>query len=464
MKDTSKTNQELIEENFFLRQRLQELQQAELEVKRTEEALLESESLQGTLLANLPAGVIIIDPVTRIIENVNTAAAAMFGMQREHIIGHRCHAFLCPASEGACPVCDLGKEVDNAEREMICADGRRLPILKSVKRVQIRDQEKLLECFVDITTQKQSEEALRESEKQYRELIDGMNETVWVIDFNGDLIDVNNTAVEFSGYSKEELLTMGLYGIDSSLKKDDIKALANSMPSDKIQIFETSHTTKDGRTFPVEVYSSIVTYQGKQAILSIARNITKRRRMEEALRESEQRYRELSIVDALTQLYNSRHFYQQLKIELGRSNRYEQPLTLIMLDLDNFKAFNDTFGHVEGDQVLSRLGQVMKRCLRKTDSGYRYGGEEFTIILPMTTTEDGAVVAERIRKEFKKETFSLAEDQDIHMTVSIGLAQYKRQEDMKAFVHRVDQLMYQGKKNGKDQVCCEPYHQEQFIG
>ena len=175
----------------------------------------------------------------------------------------------------------------------------------------------------------------------------------------------------------------------------------------------------------------------------------------EALRESEKRYREISIVDDLTQLYNFRHFYFQLKIELDRSNRYEQPLTLLLLDLDNFKAYNDAYGHVEGDQVLLRLGQMVKRCLRETDFAYRYGGEEFTILLPMTTSADGAVTAERIRTEFKKETFSPTLGQDVHVTVSIGLSQYKPQEDMKAFVHRVDQLMYQGKKNGKDRVCSE---------
>ncbi len=179
------------------------------------------------------------------------------------------------------------------------------------------------------------------------------------------------------------------------------------------------------------------------------------KKAEQELKESEQRYRELSIVDDLTQLYNSRHFYFQLKIELDRSNRYEQPLTLLLLDLDNFKAFNDAYGHVEGDQVLWRLGHVVKRCLRETDFAFRYGGEEFTILLPMTTSADGAVTAERIRTEFKKETFSPAPGQDVHVTVSIGLAQYKQQEDMKVFVHRVDQLMYQGKKNGKDRVCSE---------
>jgi diguanylate cyclase (GGDEF)-like protein/PAS domain S-box-containing protein len=211
----------------------------------------------------------------------------------------------------------------------------------------------------------------------------------------------------------------------------------------------------DGQAVHVESTGVPVKYRGEAHIFGVFRDITDRKQVEKALIESEKRYRELSIVDDLTQLYNSRHFYFQLKIELDRSNRYEQPLTLLLLDLDNFKTFNDTYGHVEGDQVLRRLGQVVKRCLRETDFAYRYGGEEFTILLPMTTSADGAVTAGRIRTEFKKENFSPVSGQDLHLTMSIGLAQYKPHEDMKAFVQRVDQLMYQGKKNGKDRICSE---------
>jgi len=98
---------------------------------------------------------------------------------------------------------------------------------------------------------------------------------------------------------------------------------------------------------------------------------------------------------------------------------------------------------------------VFKSCLRETDSAYRYGGEEFTIILPMATNADGVVTAERIRTEFIKENFSPVPDQDVHMTVSIGISHYKQQEDIKTFVRRADQLMYKAKKQGKGNICSE---------
>jgi len=188
---------------------------------------------------------------------------------------------------------------------------------------------------------------------------------------------------------------------------------------------------------------------------ALIRDIEERHKKEEELQESEKRYLELSIIDDLTQLYNSRHFYHQLRMEIYRVERYGQPLTLLLFDLDDFKGFNDAYGHIEGDQVLFQIGKMVKRCLRETDSAYRYGGEEFIIILPMTTTKDAAGTAERIRAELKKETFSPTSGHNVHLTMSIGLAQYKPQEDIKAFVHRVDQLMYQAKKNGKNRVCSD---------
>ena len=221
---------------------------------------------------------------------------------------------------------------------------------------------------------------------------------------------------------------------------------------------------KDGTHIYASLTASILTDpDGKPCgIAGTLRDITERKLAEsqreaaiEALQKSEQRYLELSIVDDLTQLYNSRHFYAQLEREIERSNRYGHPLTLLLLDIDRFKDFNDTYGHVQGDYVLSRLGHAIKRSLREIDSAYRYGGEEFTIILPMTMSEEGIVTAKRIQKELRKENFSLVSGQEIYITVSIGLAQYKPKEEIRAFVHRVDQFMYKVKKNGRGKICSD---------
>jgi diguanylate cyclase (GGDEF)-like protein/PAS domain S-box-containing protein len=272
---------------------------------------------------------------------------------------------------------------------------------------------------------------------------------------DGTIIDVNETFGSITGYDRAEVMGKKTTDLNLWEHEEDRAAIVSTLSrTGKITGIEMPFRKKNGKRMTGLFSAEIITIDGDRKILSSIGDITDRKRMEEELRESEKRYRELSIIDDLTQLYNSRHFYSQLKLELGRSNRYGQPLTLLLLDLDDFKSFNDAYGHIEGDQVLWRLGQVVKRCLRETDSAYRYGGEEFTILLPMTTSVDGAVTAERIRTEFKKETFPLA-GQDVHMTVSTGLGQYRPQEDMKAFVHRVDQLMYQGKKGGKDRVCSE---------
>jgi PAS domain S-box-containing protein len=145
----------------------------------------------------------------------------------------------------------------------------------------------------DITERERARKALQESEEKYRELINGMNDTAWVIGFDGNFIDVNDAAVKVLGYSREELLRMGPPDIDNSLTKEQILDLIRNMPADHIQVFETAHTTKDGKTIPVEISSSLVTYQGKQAILSIARDITERKKAEQALSKSEEKYRKL---------------------------------------------------------------------------------------------------------------------------------------------------------------------------
>jgi diguanylate cyclase (GGDEF)-like protein/PAS domain S-box-containing protein len=324
--------------------------------------------------------------------------------------------------------------------------------------------EGLIVNYRDITERKKAEEALRESEARFREVLENSVDVSYKRNLKTDSYDyLSPVFTKNYGYTKDEMMNMPLEALMNIVHPDDLaeakRVIAESISGAVGMAYQIKYRIrrKDGPyRWCLDQFTIMWDADGiPSAVIGSVKDITEQKQVEEALRESEHRYQELSTIDDLTQLYNSRHFYGQIEREMERSNRYGQPLTLMMLDLDKFKDFNDTYGHVEGNQVLLRLGQAIKRCLRDTDSAYRYGGEEFMIMLPMTTSEEGIVTAKRIQTELKKEAFSPRLDEIIYMTVSIGLAQYKPKEEMKAFVQKVDHLMYQAKKNGRDRICFE---------
>lgn len=189
----------------------------------------------------------------------------------------------------------------------------------------------------------------------------------------------------------------------------------------------------------------------EELLLRLKRVLKERRLTREKARMLD-KLQNLAITDGLTKLYNSRHFYNQLEVEIGRCRRYQHPLALLLLDLDHFKNYNDTYGHLEGDKVLVRIGEIIQSCLRSMDSAYRYGGEEFTIILPETSGEEALNVAQRIRTALEAERFAPHPDASIRITISIGVTEYHRGEDVTAFVQRADKAMYVSKENGRNRV------------
>jgi len=164
----------------------------------------------------------------------------------------------------------------------------------------------------------------------------------------------------------------------------------------------------------------------------------------------------LAITDGLTKLYNSRHFYNQLEMEMGRCQRYRHPLSLMMMDIDHFKQYNDTYGHLEGDKVLVRIARIISDGLRTIDSAYRYGGEEFTAILPETKGEEAQKVAERLRSAVEAEVFAPDDTTRVSVTISIGVTALRPKEKKSEFVQRADQSMYLSKQNGRNQVTYLP--------
>ncbi len=189
----------------------------------------------------------------------------------------------------------------------------------------------------------------------------------------------------------------------------------------------------------------------EELMLRLRRVLNERQLTEERIRMME-KLQKLAITDGLTKLYNSRSFYSQLELEVDRFNRYRHPLSLLLLDIDNFKVYNDSYGHLEGDKILVRFSQIIKSCLRANDSAYRYGGEEFTVILPETGGERAKTVAQRIRKSLESEKFRPESDKEVKITISIGVTQYFPKEELSSFIQRADKAMYLSKQSGRNRV------------
>lgn len=170
----------------------------------------------------------------------------------------------------------------------------------------------------------------------------------------------------------------------------------------------------------------------------------------ELLARSRDKFKHASITDSLTGLFNVRFLHQTLEKELLNSMDTDKPLSVIMADVDNFKLYNDTWGHKQGDAVLKKMADIIRTSARDNDSPCRYGGEEFSVVFPETALKEAAEVSERIRMRFEQ-----AEDSDKRMhgiTVSIGVAQYKSGETVDSLIERADKALYEAKHNGKNRV------------
>ncbi len=193
-----------------------------------------------------------------------------------------------------------------------------------------------------------------------------------------------------------------------------------------------------------------------EELLLRMKRVLKERQLSKERDQILEKLKKLAITDGLTKLYNSRYFYKQLDLEIDRLNRYNHTLSLLLIDIDHFKQYNDTYGHLEGDKVLIRMGQIISSCLRRMDTAHRYGGEEFTVILPETACEEAAFVANRIRIAIESEVFSPTPEKEITITVSIGVTEYQTDERISAFVQRADQALYLSKDNGRNRISCLP--------
>jgi two-component system cell cycle response regulator len=194
----------------------------------------------------------------------------------------------------------------------------------------------------------------------------------------------------------------------------------------------------------------------RNELIARVRTQIRRKRYVDSLRESVQASMELTVVDPLTGLNNRRYLETHLTTLVGQAADKGRPLSLMILDIDHFKAVNDTFGHEAGDQVLKGFAGRIKKVIRGIDLFCRLGGEEFVVVMPDTTLDTAMKIAERVRQAVEKDVFSvMAEGRSIPVTVSIGLAERGRDVGMDGLIRRADKALYRSKDSGRNKVCAD---------
>ena len=232
------------------------------EQKIAEQKIIESEKLQKTLLENVSAGIMIIDPKTRIIETVNKYAADLIGLENDEIIGKKCHHFVCPAHEDCCPICDNGQTVDNSDKVLLRPDGKEIPILKTVKHIFIDGKEKLIESFVDISEKKATENLLKKSADLLGNLSRQIPGVIYQYQINPD----GSGCFPFASEHIKDI-----YGVTPEEVKEDATPVINNLhPDDKERVIQIILESKDTLEKWDDEYRVILPQKGVKWVRGVA--------------------------------------------------------------------------------------------------------------------------------------------------------------------------------------------------
>ncbi len=280
----------------------------------------------------------------------------------------------------------------------------------------------------DITSQKETEKTLRISDWAMKSSISA----IVLFDLNGIVTYVNPSFLKMWGYDDiSEVIGMFWDEIWHDEKK--IRENINSQKEMESWVGEVVAKRKDGSLFNVQLSASLVTDEdGKPiSIMGSLVDITNRKKLEEELWV-------LSITDSLTGLFNQRYFYSKIEEEAARARRMSYPICLMIFDLDNFKQYNDKYGHQKGDDVLREIGEITKKSVRReSDSAFRYGGDEFAVILPNAKKDDALEVARRVER-------GVSERYD-DIGISFGIKLLKENITIEEFIRAADVAMYKDK-------------------
>jgi len=294
-----------------------------------------------------------------------------------------------------------------------------------------------------------SRRALKEKDALVHNVVKTAFDGIVTINAYGVITSFNPAALAMFGYEKHEVIGENIkLIIPSPHHEKHSYYLARYIKTLEPHIIgiprELEGVSKSGEKFPIELCVSAKESDDEWLFIGMIRDIRERKAMQEKLER-------MATTDDLTQVYNRGFFSQQLKHELNRATRYNQKLSLILLDVDWFKSVNDEFGHPAGDAMLVTIARAAKKMSRDIDFVTRYGGEEFAIILPETDQENAFICAERLRKEIAGITV-VYDGNRIQRTISIGVACLSAPypKDIDHFIKMADDALYHAKKTGRN--------------
>jgi diguanylate cyclase (GGDEF)-like protein/PAS domain S-box-containing protein len=298
-------------------------------------------------------------------------------------------------------------------------------------------------------------QTLKDSELQYRRLFEAAQDGILILDAKtGAITDVNPFLIDMLGYSREEFIKKKLWEVgafkDIKASKEAFQALKKN---EYIRYKDLPLRTKGGKLIQVEFVSNVYLAGSEKVIQCNIRDITERKQTQDALLKSEAFLREQSVRDHLTGLFNRRYMEETLERELLRASRKKLSLGILMLDVDNFKRFNDTHGHAAGDAILRELGNLFLQHVRGEDIPCRYGGDEFIIVLPDASMAMTRARAERLSEHSRHLNIQFEGQTLEAVTLSIGVAVFPDHgSTIEVLMRAADTALYRAKREGQGQV------------
>jgi diguanylate cyclase (GGDEF)-like protein/PAS domain S-box-containing protein len=296
---------------------------------------------------------------------------------------------------------------------------------------------------------------IRTSELRYRRLFEAAQDGILILDAQtGAITDVNPFLIKLLGYTREELIQKKLWEVgafkDIEASREAFEALQKH---EYIRYEDLPLRAKNGKLIDVEFVSNVYLVGGEKVIQCNIRDISERKRAQDALLRSQALLREQSVRDHLTGLFNRRYMEETLERELLRAARKGLTLGVIMLDVDNLKQFNDTWGHAAGDEILREVGSLLLRQVRGEDIACRYGGDEFIIVLPDASRDVTRGRAELICEQAKQFHLEFDGRSLAAATLSLGVAIFPEHGATSTGILRaVDAALYRAKHEGRGQV------------